>query len=108
VDSLAAARASFAVSLAFHIVFAALGVGMPLLLCVAEGLGLFRRDAVWYALARRWSKAVGILFVIGAVSGTTISFELGLLWPRFMAIASGVIGLAFTLEGFTFCMAGIA
>ncbi len=106
-DSLAAARASFAVSLAFHIVFAALGVGMPLLLCVAEGLGLFRRDAVWYALARRWSKAVGILFVIGAVSGTTISFELGLLWPRFMAIASGVIGLAFTLEGFTFFLEAI-
>jgi cytochrome d ubiquinol oxidase subunit I len=102
VDSLAAARASFAVSLAFHIVFAAFGVGIPVLLCAAEGLGLWRHDAVWYSLARRWSKAFGILFVIGAVSGTTISFELGLLWPRFMAIAGGVIGLAFSLEGFTF------
>ena len=106
-DSLAAARASFAVSLAFHIIFAAFGVGMPVLLCAAEGLGLWRHDPVWYQLARRWGKAVGILFVVGAVSGTTISFELGLLWPRFMAIASGVIGLAFTLEGFTFFLEAI-
>jgi cytochrome d ubiquinol oxidase subunit I len=106
-DSLTAARASFAVSLAFHIIFAALGVGLPVLLCAAEGLGLWKRDATWYALARRWSKATGILFVVGAVSGTTISFELGLLWPRFMNIASGVIGLAFALEGFTFFLEAI-
>ncbi|MGE5335372.1 MAG: cytochrome ubiquinol oxidase subunit I [Nitrososphaerota archaeon] len=101
-DTLTAARASFAVSLAFHIIFAALGVGLPVLLCLAEGLGLRRRDATWYALARRWGKAAGILFVIGAVSGTTLSFELGILWPRFMGFSTSVIGLPFAIEGFAF------
>lgn len=101
-DTLTAARAAFAVSLAFHIVFAALGVGLPVLLCLAEGLGLRYRDATWYALARRWGKAAGILFVIGAVSGTTLSFELGILWPRFMGFATSVIGLPFAIEGFAF------
>ncbi len=102
-----AARATMGMSLAFHIIFAALGVGLPVLLCLAEGLGLWRREADWYALARRWGKAFGILFVIGAVSGTTLSFELGLLWPRFMGFASGVIGLPFALEGFAFFLEAI-
>jgi cytochrome d ubiquinol oxidase subunit I len=102
-----AARASMGTSLAFHMIFAALGVGLPVLLCLAEGLGLRRREAEWYALARRWGKAFGILFVIGAVSGTTLSFEFGLLWPRFMGFASGVIGLPFTLEGFAFFLEAI-
>jgi cytochrome bd ubiquinol oxidase subunit I len=106
-DTLTAARAAFAVSLAFHIVFAALGVGLPVLLCITEGLGLQRRDATWYALSRRWGKAAGILFVVGAVSGTTLSFELGLLWPGFMAVASSVIGLPFAIEGFTFFLEAI-
>ena len=69
-DTLTAARTSMGISLAFHIIFAALGVGLPILLMVAEGLGLRNRDAVWYALARRWGKAFGVLFVVGAVSGT--------------------------------------
>jgi cytochrome d ubiquinol oxidase subunit I len=64
-------------------------------------------DTVWYALARRWSQAFSILFVVGAVSGTALSFEFGLLWPRFMGYASGVIGLPFALEGFAFFTEGI-
>src|SRR5690242_21865118 len=60
-----AARASLALSLAFHIVFAALGIGLPLMFCIAEGIGLRKRDATWYVLARRWSRAAGILFVVG-------------------------------------------
>src|SRR5260370_13677370 len=106
-DSAVAARASFGTSLAFHIIFASFGVGLPLLFCIAEGIGLRRRDATWYILARRWSRAAGILFVIGAVSGTTLSFELGLLWPRFMGFASGIIGLPFALEGFAFFLVAI-
>ena len=74
-------------SLGFHIVFAVLGVGLPLLMTTAEGIGLWRHDATWIALARRWSSAFGILFAIGPVSGTVLSFELGLLWPGFMAYA---------------------
>src|SRR5215468_2497704 len=106
-DNLTAARTSMGVSLAFHIIFAALGVGLPILLMVAEGLGLRNRDATWYALARRWGKAFAVLFVVGAVSGTTLSFEFGLLWPRFMGFASAVIGLPFALEGFAFFLEAI-
>src|SRR5207245_4300268 len=79
-DNATLARASMGTSLGFHVVFAVLGVGMPLLMATAEGIGLWRRDAAWIALARRWSSAFGVLFAIGAVSGTVLSFELVLLW----------------------------
>jgi cytochrome bd ubiquinol oxidase subunit I len=105
--NLVAARATMGTTLAFHMIFAALGVGLPVLLCVAEGIGLRTGDTIWYALARRWSQAFAILFVVGAVSGTAISFEFGLLWPRFMGFASGVIGLPFAMEGFAFFTEGI-
>jgi cytochrome d ubiquinol oxidase subunit I len=94
-------------SLGFHIVFAVLGVGMPLLMSVAEGLALWRHDNAWMLLARRWSKAFGILFAVGAVSGTVLSFELGLLWPRFMAFSGGIFGLPFSAEGFAFFLEAI-
>ena len=106
-SNLIAARAAMGSTLAFHIIFAALGVGLPVLLTVAEGLGLRNHDAIWYALARRWSQAFSILFIVGAVSGTAISFEMGLLWPRFMGFASAVIGTPFALEGFAFFTEGI-
>jgi cytochrome d ubiquinol oxidase subunit I len=94
-------------SLAFHIVFAVLGVGLPLLMCLAEGLALRRHDAVWLRLARRWSGAFGVLFAVGAVSGTILSFELGLLWPVFMKYAGPVVGLPFSAEGFAFFLEAI-
>src|SRR6476646_2871794 len=94
-------------SLGFHIVFAVLGVGMPLLMSVAEGMALWRHDDNWMVLARRWSKAFGILFAVGAVSGTVLSFELGLLWPRFMAFSGGIFGLPFSAEGFAFFLEAI-
>src|SRR5438874_6258082 len=94
-------------SLAFHIVFAVLGVGLPLLMLVAEGLWLRTQDEGWLNLARRWSKAFGILFAVGAVSGTVLSFELGLLWPSFMAWSGSIIGLPFTAEGFAFFIEAI-
>jgi cytochrome d ubiquinol oxidase subunit I len=94
-------------SLVFHIVFAVLGVGVPLLLVVAEGISLWRRDATWMMLARRWSAAFGVLFAIGAVSGTVLSLELGLLWPGFMAFSGSIIGLPFSAEGFAFFLEAI-
>ncbi len=96
------ARSQMAVSLAFHIVFAALGIGMPLLMVLAEGAFLRTRNPVYLELSKRWAKGTGILFVVGAVSGTVLSFELGLLWPRFMAEAGAIIGMPFSLEGFAF------
>jgi cytochrome d ubiquinol oxidase subunit I len=100
-------RAQMGSSLGFHIVFASIGVGLPVLMVLAEGLALRSGDAVWLALARRWSKAFAILFAVGAVSGTIISFELGLLWPTFMRYAGGIIGLPFSLEGFAFFIEAI-
>ena len=94
-------------SLGFHIVFAVLGVGLPLLLMTAEGLWLRTKDEIWLTLARRWSRAFGILFAVGAVSGTTLSFELGLLWPRFMAFSGAIFGLPFSAEGFAFFIEAI-
>ena len=106
-DNVTLARATMGTSLGFHIVFAVLGVGLPLLMLIAEGLWLRTRDEVWLNLARRWSKAFGILFAVGAVSGTTLSFELGLLWPRFMAFSGAIFGLPFTAEGFAFFIEAI-
>ena len=106
-DNVTLARATMGTSLGFHIVFAVLGVGLPLLMLVAEGLWLRTRDEVWLNLARRWSKSFGILFAVGAVSGTTLSFELGLLWPRFMAFSGAIFGLPFSAEGFAFFLEAI-
>ncbi|HEY6099402.1 MAG TPA: cytochrome ubiquinol oxidase subunit I [Anaeromyxobacter sp.] len=101
-SDLLAARWLFGVSLAFHIVFAAVGVAMPLFMVLAEWRWRRTGSAVHLELARRWAKGTAILFAVGAVSGTVISFELGLLWPRFMAFAGAVIGMPFSLEGFAF------
>jgi cytochrome d ubiquinol oxidase subunit I len=101
-SSIDLARAETAVSLAFHICFAVFGVGLPWLLLYTERRWLVTGDPVWYALTRTWSRAFAVLFAIGAVSGTVLSFEFGLLWPAFMARYGGVLGLSFTLEGFAF------
>ncbi|HTE18698.1 MAG TPA: cytochrome ubiquinol oxidase subunit I, partial [Armatimonadota bacterium] len=106
-DGLLAARAQMAFSLAFHMVFAALGVGLPLLMVAAEGLWLRTRRPEYLALARKWAKAAAILFAVGAVSGTALSFEMGLLWPRFMEFAGPMIGAAFALEGYAFFIEAI-
>lgn len=104
---LLAARAQMGTSLAFHIIFSVLGVGLPLLLCIAEGLGLWRKDPVWMVLARRWARAAVIIFAIGAVSGTIVEFELGLLWPIYIRFIGAVIGPLFAFEGFAFFLEAI-
>jgi cytochrome d ubiquinol oxidase subunit I len=104
---LLAARSQMGTSLAFHIIFSALGVGLPLLLCISEGLALKYKDPNWMLLTRRWAKAAAILFAIGAVSGTILSFELGLLWPTYIKFAGAVVGLPFALEGFAFFLEAI-
>lgn len=96
------ARSQMAMSLAFHIIFAVVGVGMPALMVIAEGRYLASRDPLQLELAKRWAKGTAILFAVGAVSGTVLSFELGLLWPTFMQHAGAVIGMPFSLEGFAF------
>lgn len=106
-NPLLAARAQMEVSLAFHMVFAAIGIGLPLLMVLAEALALRTGDARWRTLARRQARVTAVLFAIGAVSGTALSFELGLLWPRFMRLAGPVIGPTFALEGYAFFLEAI-
>jgi cytochrome bd ubiquinol oxidase subunit I len=99
---LLAARTQMALSLGFHIVFAEVGIAMPLLMVIAEWRWQRTGERVYLDLAKRWAKGSAILFAVGAVSGTVLSFELGLLWPRFMELAGPIIGIPFSLEGFAF------
>jgi cytochrome d ubiquinol oxidase subunit I len=101
-SDLLAARSQMAMSLAFHILFAVVGIAMPVLMVIAERRWIRTGDAVSLELAKRWAKGTAILFAVGAVSGTVLSFELGLLWPTFMRHAGAIIGLPFSLEGFAF------
>src|SRR5678815_740488 len=97
-SDLFAARAQMAISLGFHIVFAEIGIAMPLLMVLAEWRWRKTGDDVYRVLAKRWAKGSAILFAVGAVSGTVLSFELGLLWPRFMQLAGPVIGIPFSVS----------
>ena len=101
-NDLLAARLQMAFSLGFHIIFAEIGVALPVMVVIAEWRWLRTGDAVYLDLAKRWAKGTAILFAVGAVSGTALSFELGLLWPRFMELAGPLVGLPFSLEGFAF------
>src|ERR687897_1927710 len=101
-SDLLAARSQMAMSLAFHIIFAVVGIGMPVLMVMAERRWQKTGDPICLDLAKRWAKGTAILFAVGAVSGTVLSFELGLLWPTFMQHAGPIIGMPFSLEGFAF------
>src|SRR5690349_6316316 len=89
-NTLAAARLQMTLTLAFHMIFAAVGIGLPLLLVVVAGLWLRTGGEHYRSLAKKWAKATGILFAVGAVSGTALSFELGLLWPRYIELTGAV------------------
>jgi cytochrome d ubiquinol oxidase subunit I len=99
---LRAARTQMAVSLGWHIIIACLGVGFPLLVLFAEWRWIRTGEEVWRLLARRWARALGVLFAVGAVSGTILSFELGILWPGLMGTYGEVFGLPFAIEGIWF------
>jgi cytochrome bd ubiquinol oxidase subunit I len=99
---LGAARSQMAFTLGFHIVLACIGVGFPAIILVANYLGLRRHDAVALELAKRWSKVAAVTFIVGAITGTVLSFEMGLLWPEFMRRFGDVFGLPFALEGIFF------
>ncbi|OLC02553.1 MAG: cytochrome ubiquinol oxidase subunit I [Gemmatimonadetes bacterium 13_1_40CM_4_69_8] len=101
-SDLLAARSQMGVSLAFHIIFAVVGIAMPVMMVVAERRWQVTGHAIYLDLAKRWAKGTAILFAVGAVSGTVLSFELGLLWPEFMRFAGPIIGMPFSLEGFAF------
>src|SRR5215210_252272 len=102
-----AARQMQALSLAVHIPIVCFGIAFPTMILFAEGLYLRTGDATYKALAKRWSKVALILFAVGVVTGTILSFEFGLLWPEFMATFGDVFGIAFGLEGISFFVEAI-
>jgi cytochrome d ubiquinol oxidase subunit I len=106
-DYLVQARQMQAMSFAVHIPLVCFGIAFPAMVLFLEGLWLRTGDPLYRALAKRWSKAMLILFAVGVVTGTILSFEMGLLWPEFMATFGDVFGLAFMVEGFSFFMEAI-
>lgn len=107
-EDLLAARLQMAISLGFHIIFACIGMAMPFLMAIAEYKWIKTGQQVYLDLAKAWSKGVAIFFATGAVSGTALSFELGLLWPTFMEHAGPIFGMPFSWEGTAFFVEAIA
>lgn len=107
-NDLIAARMQMAVSLGFHIIFACIGIAMPVLMAFSEWRWLRTGKSVFLDITKAWSKGVAIFFAVGAVSGTVLSFELGLLWPQFMRHAGAIIGMPFSWEGTAFFVEAIA
>jgi len=107
-DNLDAARLQMALTLIFHIVFACIGMVMPFFMVVSHRKWLKTKNPIYKTLTKSWQKGVAIFFVTGAVSGTALSFELGLLWPEFMKHAGPIIGMPFSLEGAAFFVEAIA
>ncbi|MGI9597467.1 MAG: cytochrome ubiquinol oxidase subunit I [Acidimicrobiales bacterium] len=105
-DALLPARNQMALSLGWHIILACFGMTFPAMIFVLHRKGL-NGDAEALELAKRWSKVAGVLFAIGAVSGTVLSLEMGLLWPGLMETYGDVVGLAFALEGISFFVEAI-
>ncbi|MDN3658735.1 cytochrome ubiquinol oxidase subunit I [Ferruginibacter paludis] len=107
-DDFIAARSQMALSLGFHIVFSCIGMVMPFFMAVSHYYYLKTNQPVYRNVTKAWSKGVAIFFATGAVSGTVLSFELGLLWPKFMLHAGPIFGLPFSLEGTAFFIEAIA
>lgn len=107
ISDLLAARLQMAVSLGFHIIFACIGMALPFLMMTSHALWLKTREDHYLVLTKSWTKGLAIFFATGAVSGTALSFELGLLWPEFMKHAGAVIGMPFSWEGTAFFLEAI-
>ncbi|HKC29636.1 MAG TPA: cytochrome ubiquinol oxidase subunit I [Jatrophihabitans sp.] len=101
------ARGQMATTLGFHIILACIGIALPTIVLIAEYIGLRRGNEVAMTLARRWSQAMGVLVAVGAVTGTVLSFEMGLLWPGLMKRYGSVLGLPFAIEGLFFFLEAI-
>jgi cytochrome bd ubiquinol oxidase subunit I len=106
-SNLLAAREQMAFTLGFHIVLSCVGVALPATILLANYIGLKKGDADAIELARRWSKAMAVTFAVGAVTGTVLSFEFGLLWPQFEHRFGSVFGIAFAIEGIFFFIEAI-
>src|SRR5213595_3070195 len=100
-------RIQMAFTLASHILLVPLGVAMPTLTLLMEGIGIWRKDPIALKIARRWSVVMAVQFAVGAVTGTILSFEFGILWPRMMGRYGAALGLGFAIEGLAFFLEAI-
>jgi cytochrome d ubiquinol oxidase subunit I len=107
-DDFLAARSQMGISLGFHIIYSCIGMVMPFFMAISHFKWIRTGDAVYKNVTQAWSKGVAIFFATGAVSGTILSFELGLLWPKFMEHAGPIFGMPFSLEGVAFFVEAIA
>jgi cytochrome d ubiquinol oxidase subunit I len=103
-----AARSQMALSLGFHIIYSCIGMVMPVFMAISHYKYIKTQNPVYKNITQAWSKGVAIFFATGAVSGTMLSFELGLLWPKFMEHAGPIFGMPFSLEGVAFFIEAIA
>ena len=106
-EALLPSRIQMAFTLASHILLVPLGVAMPTLTLLMEGIGIWRKDQIALKIARRWSVVMAVQFAVGAVTGTILSFEFGILWPRMMGRFGAAFGLGFAIEGLAFFMEAI-
>src|SRR5579864_7715602 len=106
-DALLPSRIQMAFTLATHVLLVPLGVALPALTLLMEGIGLWRKDPVARTIARRWSVVMAVQFAVGAVTGTILSFEFGILWPRLMGRFGSALGLGFAIEGLAFFLEAI-
>jgi cytochrome bd ubiquinol oxidase subunit I len=106
-DYLLEARQMQALSFAVHIPLVCFGVGFPAMVLFVEWLYMRSGDPLYLALAKRWTKVMVALFAVGVITGTILSFEMGLLWPNFTATFGSVFGLGFAVEGFSFFVEAI-
>jgi cytochrome d ubiquinol oxidase subunit I len=104
---LLAARQMQALSFSVHIPLVAFGISFPVLVLFVEWLHLRSGDRLYLTLARRWTRVMAVLFAVGVITGTVLSFEMGLLWPNFTGAFGGVFGLGFAIEGFSFFLEAI-
>ncbi|HEY1420796.1 MAG TPA: cytochrome ubiquinol oxidase subunit I, partial [Candidatus Dormibacteraeota bacterium] len=106
-SALLPSRIQMAFTLAYHILLVPFGVALPFYTLLMEGIGIFRRDHVALTIARRWSVVMAVQFAVGAVTGTILSFEFGILWPKMLGRFGAAFGLGFAIEGIAFFLEAI-
>ncbi|HYY45576.1 MAG TPA: cytochrome ubiquinol oxidase subunit I, partial [Candidatus Angelobacter sp.] len=106
-SALLPSRIQMAFTLAYHVILVPLGVALPAYTLLMEGIGLRNKDAAALKIARRWSVVMAVQFAVGAVTGTILSFEFGILWPKLMGRYSAALGLGFAIEGLAFFLEAI-
>src|ERR1700723_3598629 len=96
-----------ALSFTVHIPLVCFGIALPSMIVFVEWLHLRSGEEVYRTIARRWTRIMAALFAVGVITGTILSFEMGMLWPGFMSTFGGVFGLGFAIEGFSFFLEAI-